>query len=127
MTSPRSPDALVAIVDDDESMRLAVHGLLRAAGLRAVAFPSAEAFLSSGCQQSIGCLIADVRMPDMSGLELQAAMTGARIPVPIIFISAHGDARTRSEALGKGAIEFLDKPFDDERLLDLVRTALDRR
>jgi FixJ family two-component response regulator len=116
--------ALVAVVDDDELMRGALQGLLKAEGLPARAFASAEEFLESGEQHRCGCLIADIRMPGMSGLDLQAALKADRIAIPIIFITAHGDERMRLQALRSGAVEFLAKPFDDEVLLETVRAAL---
>ena len=116
---------LVAIVDDDDSMRSALHGLLQSADLPAQAFASAEEFLNSGQQHQISCLIADIRMPGMSGLELQAQLNTQRCRIPIIFITAHGDEKMRMQALRAGAVEFLTKPFDDEALLGIVRAALD--
>ena len=115
----------VAILDDDDSVRSALLGLLKAVGLPAQAFASAEEFLKSGQQHRIGCLIADIRMPGMSGLELQAKLNAERCRVPIIFITAHGDAKMRMQALRAGAVEFLAKPFDDEALLESVRAALE--
>lgn len=115
---------LVAIVDDDESMRSALLGLLRVLGLEARAFGSAEEFLESGQQHQTACLIADIRMPGMSGLELQAKLNADRCRIPTIFITAHGDAKMRLQALRAGAVEFLAKPFDDEALLTSVRAAL---
>ena len=116
---------LVAIVDDDDSMRSALQGLLKAVGLPAQAFGSAEEFLNSGQQYKAACLIADIRMPGMSGLELQAKLNAERCKIPIIFITAHGDAKMRMQALRAGAVEFLAKPFDDEALLESVRGALE--
>jgi FixJ family two-component response regulator len=116
---------LVAILDDDDSVRGALKGLLEAGGLAAEAFASAEEFLKSGQQHRIGCLIADIRMPGMSGLELQAKLNAERCRIPIIFITAHGDAKMRMQALRAGAVEFLAKPFDDEALLESVRAALE--
>jgi FixJ family two-component response regulator len=115
---------LIAIVDDDESVRSALQGLMKVAGLPARAFASAEEFLTSGQQHQTGCLIADIRMPGMSGLELQAQLNAAHCRIPIIFITAHGDAKMRMQALRAGAVEFLAKPFDDEVLLESVRAAL---
>ena len=115
---------LVAIVDDDESMRSALLGLLKVLGLEARAFASAEEFLDSGHQHEAACLIADIRMPGMSGLELQAKLNADRCRIPTIFITAHGDAKMRLQALRAGAVEFLAKPFDDEALLTSVRAAL---
>jgi FixJ family two-component response regulator len=115
---------LVAIVDDDDSMRSALQGLLKAVGLPAEAFASAEEFLGSGQHRQTACLIADIRMPGMSGLELQAKLNAEHCRIPTIFITAHGDAKMRMQALRAGAVEFLAKPFDDEALLDSVREAL---
>jgi FixJ family two-component response regulator len=118
-------DKLVAIVDDDESMRAAVQDLLEAVGLSAQGFASAEEFLKSGKQHGTACLIADIRMPGMSGLELQAQLNAERCRIPIIFITAHGDEKMRLQARREGAVEFLSKPFDNEVLLDNVRAALE--
>ena len=115
---------MVAIVDDDESMRNAVHGLMKAAGFPARTFASGEEFLESGQQHKSGCLIADIRMPGMSGLELQARLNAEQCRLPIIFITAHGDAKMRMQALRAGAVEFLAKPFDDDVLLEHVRAAM---
>src|ERR1700726_420556 len=93
---------LVAIVDDDDSMRDALGGLLKAVGFPAQAFASAEEFLKSGQQHQTSCLIADIRMPGMSGLELQAQLNSERCRIPIIFITAHGDAKMRMQALQIG-------------------------
>jgi FixJ family two-component response regulator len=116
---------LVAIVDDDDSLRTALQGMMKEAGLPAVAFASAEEFLESGKQRQTACLITDIRMPGMSGLDLQARLNTERQRIPIIFITAHGDEDLRLRALRAGAVEFLAKPFDDEILLESVRTALD--
>jgi FixJ family two-component response regulator len=115
---------LVAIVDDDELMRGALQGLLKEARLPARAFASGEEFLRSAAQHLSSCLIADIRMPGMSGLDLQARLNAEQIPIPIIFITAHGDERVRMQALRAGAADFLAKPFDDEVLLSSVRAAL---
>jgi FixJ family two-component response regulator len=116
---------LVAIVDDDDLMRSALEGLLKAVGLPARAYASAEEFLKSGQQNQTACLIADIRMPGMSGLELQATLNAEQCRIPTIFITAHGDGKMRMQALRAGAVEFLAKPFDDEALLETVRTALE--
>ncbi len=116
---------LVAIVDDDDLMRTSLQGLLKTVGLPALAFASGGEFLSSGQQHQVACLIADIRMPGMSGLELQAKLNAERCRIPIIFITAHGDAQMRMQALRAGAVEFLAKPFDDEALLESVRAALE--
>jgi FixJ family two-component response regulator len=116
---------LVAIVDDDESMRSALQGMLKSVGLASEVFASAEEFLKSGQQKNTACLIADIRMPGMSGLELQARLNAERCKIPTIFITAHGDTKIRMQALRAGAVEFLAKPFDDEVLLESVRAALE--
>ncbi len=116
---------LVAIVDDDDLMRTALQGLMKAVGWPAQAFASAEEFLKSGRQSETKCLIADIRMPGMSGLELQARLNAEHCRIPTIFITAHGDAKMRMQALRAGAVEFLAKPFDDEALLESVRAALE--
>ncbi len=115
----------VAIVDDDESVQNALQDLMEADGLSARCFGSAEEFLESGLQRRAACLIVDIRMPGMSGLELQARLKADRFYTPIIFITAHGDARVRMQAMREGAAEFLVKPFDDQVLLNRVRAALD--
>jgi FixJ family two-component response regulator len=117
---------LVAIIDDDELVRGALQGLLREAGLSARAFASAEEFLRSGAQHVSSCLIVDVRIPGMSGLDLQARLDTEQIRIPVIFITAHGGERMRMQALRAGAADFLAKPFDDEVLLRSVRAALER-
>jgi FixJ family two-component response regulator len=116
---------MVAIVDDDDLMRTALQGLLKSAGLLAQAFASAEEFLRSGHQQDTGCLITDIRMPGMSGLELQAQLNADHYRIPTIFITAHGDAKMRMQAMRAGAVEFLAKPFNDEALLESVRAAME--
>jgi len=116
---------IVAIVDDDESVRRALQGLLKAVGLQAKAFASAEEFLDSGQQHHTACLVTDIRMPGMSGLDLQARLNSQNCRIPTIFITAHGDANMRMQALRAGAVEFLAKPFSDDVLLDNVRAALE--
>lgn len=120
----RRSAGVVAIVDDDESVRSALLGMMKAAGLPALAFASAEEYLVSGAQNEAGCLIADIRMPGMSGLELQARLEAEHRQIPILFISAHGDGEMRLQALRAGAVEFLAKPFDRKVLLECVRAAL---
>ena len=117
---------LVAIVDDDELIRESLQGLMEEAGLSAQAFASAEEFLNSGRLGDTACLIADIRMPGMSGLDLQARLNQDHRNIPIIFITARGDERMRMQALRAGAVEFLTKPLNDEVLLDHVRAALNR-
>jgi FixJ family two-component response regulator len=116
---------LIAIIDDDEAMQDSLRDLLEAAGVGARCFGSAEEFLESDLHRRAACLIVDIRMPKMSGLELQARLKEQGCSIPIIFITAHGDARMRIQAMREGAVEFLSKPFDHQLLLKRVRTALD--
>jgi len=116
---------LVAIVDDDESVQLALRDLIESDGLPAICFGSAEHFLDSEARSKAACLIADIRMPGMSGLELQAKLKAERCRIPVIFITAHGDAEMRIHAMRQGAVEFLSKPFDDAVLLEIVHAALE--
>jgi FixJ family two-component response regulator len=115
---------MVAIVDDDELVRVSLLGLMKAAGFASQAFESAEAFLKSGEQERTGCLIADIRMPGMSGLELQSKLYKDQHRIPIVFITAQGDEKLRLQALRAGAVEFLTKPFDDDVLLENIRAAM---
>lgn len=101
-------------------------GLMKASGFLARSFASAEEFLKSGSLHQTACLIADVRMPGMSGLELQAKLNGECSRIPIIFVTVDGDEKTRKQALSAGAVALLTKPFDDEVLLERVRSALKR-
>jgi FixJ family two-component response regulator len=116
----------IAIVDDDDEVQSALQDLIEANGLSAKCFGSAEEFLESGAQRKAACLIVDIRMPGMSGLELQATLKSDGFNTPIIFITAHGDARVRLQAMREGAAEFLTKPIDYQVLLKEVRIALDR-
>jgi FixJ family two-component response regulator len=115
----------VAIVDDDDSLRSAIQDLLEAIGVPARTFASSEEFLRSGQQHHTTCLIADIRMPGMSGLELQTKLNLDGCRIPTIFITAHGDEKMRMQALRAGAVEFLSKPFNDEALIQSVRAALE--
>ena len=115
---------MIAIVDDDESVQDALQDLIEADGLKASCFGSAEEFLESGLQRKAACLITDMRMPGMSGLELQARLKADGCKIPIIFVTAHGDARVRIQAMREGAVEFLMKPFDDQVFLSRVRAAV---
>jgi FixJ family two-component response regulator len=116
---------LIAIIDDDEAMQDSLRDLVEAAGLAARCFGSAEEFLESDLHSRATCLIVDIRMPRMSGLQLQARLKEEECSVPIIFITAHGDARMRIRAMRDGAVEFLAKPFDHHLLLKRVRAALE--
>jgi FixJ family two-component response regulator len=116
---------LVVIVDDDESMQDSLQDLIESAGLEAQCFGSAEELLESLLHRQAACVITDIRMPNMSGLELQAKLKAEECRVPIIFITAHGDASMRIQAMREGAVEFLAKPFDHQLLLKRVRAAVD--
>jgi FixJ family two-component response regulator len=124
MSSDQS-SRLIAIVDDDQSVQCALQDLIESEGLSALCFGSAELFLDSGAQHTAGCLIADIRMPGMSGIELQAKLKADRCRIPIIFITAHGDAKMRIQAMRDGAVEFLTKPFDNAVLLETVHSAVE--
>jgi FixJ family two-component response regulator len=124
MTS-KTDGRIVGVIDDDESVRTALEELLLSISLRAQTFDSAEDFLNFAQRPIIGCLIADIRMPGMSGLELQAKLNADHCRIPIIFITAHGDERMRMQALRAGAVAFVAKPFDHEALLEKVRVALE--
>jgi FixJ family two-component response regulator len=114
---------MVAVVEDDESYRAALQRLLKSAGFQVRSFASAEDFLNSGQQHETACLIADIRMPRMSGLDLQAKLNADHCPIPIIFITAHGDEQMRLQAMRGGAVKFLGKPFDCAILLESVQEA----
>ena len=111
---------VVAVVDDDESVRKAIKRLINSIGLSVKDFASAEDFLQSGEYNEAACLILDVRLPGMSGLELQSHLVASNCQLPIIFISAQGDEQTRSQALEAGAVDFLQKPFREESLLGAI-------
>jgi FixJ family two-component response regulator len=119
---PRIP--LISIVDDDDALRTSLENLIRSVGLRTQGFTSAEAFLSSNHVPETRCLVLDVRMAGMSGLELQRQMAAAKSPIPIIFITAHEDDAQRTRALEAGALAFLHKPFYEEELLNAIEAAL---
>jgi FixJ family two-component response regulator len=116
--------SLVSIVDDDASVRRSTRRLLRSAGYRVETFASAEEFLASGQYRATACLILDLRMPGMNGLELQCRLAEGPTPVPIVFFSAHASAHDEHEALRAGAARFLRKPVEKEVLLLAIRDAL---
>ena len=118
---------LISVVDDDESVRESLSGLIRSVGFGAMVFGSAEEFLSSNRLLDTDCLILDVRMPGMNGLELQRRLATNHLVIPIIFITAHGDEETRVRALNGGAVEYLLKPFSEEALLNAIDAALKSR
>jgi FixJ family two-component response regulator len=115
---------VITIVDDDESLRKAIKRLINAVGLSVEDFASAEEFLCSGRSQDAACLILDLRLPGMSGLELQSQLVAANYPVPTIFISANGDGQARVRALEAGAVDFLEKPFSEAALFNAINLAL---
>jgi FixJ family two-component response regulator len=117
---------LVSVVDDDESVREALPDLLREFGFAVEAFSSAEEFLASDGASRTSCLVLDVRMPGMSGLELQHELTHRQLAIPIVFITAHGDETLRPRLIAGGAVGCLAKPFSETGLLDAVRAALRR-
>jgi two-component system response regulator FixJ len=116
----------VFVVDDDPAFCQSLRMLLHSAGLRVEDYPSAERFLQAACTERPGCLVLDVRMPGWSGLELQAHLSAKRIRMPIIFITGHGDIPMAVRAVKAGAVDFLEKPFNDEVLLARIRQALER-
>lgn len=123
--SSQQSSRFIAIVDDDRSVQIALQDLIESEGLSTLCFGSAEQFLNSGAQHKAACLIADIRMPGMSGLELQTKLKAERCHIPIIFITAHGDAKMQTEAMREGAVKFLAKPFDHTVLLEAVHAALE--
>ena len=116
---------MVAVVEDDDSYRVAVQRLLKSAGFSVQSFATAEDFLRSGRQHETGCLITDIRMPGMSGLDLQAKLNADHCLIPTIFVTAHGDEDMRLQAMRGGAVKFMVKPFDGEILLESVRAAFE--
>jgi FixJ family two-component response regulator len=122
----RSPAATVFIVDDDEAVRGALRLLIRSVGLQARAFGSAQEFLDGYDPRQAGCLVLDVRMPGISGLELQQELNQRGATIPVVFITGHGDVPMAVEAMQQGAFDFLQKPFRDQDLLDRVQRALTR-
>jgi FixJ family two-component response regulator len=115
---------LIAVIDDDESILRTTTLLIESFGFRAAAFASAQSFLKSGRVHDTSCLILDVRMPGMNGLELQSELAAAGYGIPVIFITAYDDKESRGRAMQAGAVAFLNKPFNDEQLLQTVRSAL---
>jgi FixJ family two-component response regulator len=118
---------LISVVDDDDSIRESLRGLIRSVGFAVNVFASAEEFLNSDHLRSTDCLILDVRMPGMNGLELQRRLATSDRKIPIIFITAHGDEEVRSRALNGGAVDYLLKPFSEEALLNAIDAALKSR
>jgi FixJ family two-component response regulator len=119
-------EAMVFVIDDDASVRKALANLLRSVGLGVEAFGTAQDFLAGDRPDVPGCLVLDVRLPGLSGLDLQRQLLQAQIQMPIIFITGHGDIQMSVEAMKAGAVEFLTKPFREQALLDAVQHALER-
>jgi len=122
----RADGATVFVVDDDAGVRAAIQGLLKSAGLRCECFPSAEEFLRRNRADAPSCLVLDVSLPGVSGLEFQRELVDAGLQIPIVFITGHGDIPMTVKAMKSGAVEFLTKPFMDKTLLDAIQQALDR-
>lgn len=120
-------NSLITVIDDDESVRESLQGLLKLLGFTVHAFSSAEDFLNSDSLRKTDCLVLDVRMPEMSGPDLQMKLKESRAQIPIIFITAHDEDNARSHALQAGAVDFLLKPFSHEALINAIRVALQRR
>src|ERR1700740_503318 len=116
----------VFVIDDDRGVRQAIHDLVESVGLRAESFATGEEFLGTGHTGRPSCLVLDVRLPQMSGLDFQRRLAETGIQIPIIFITANGDTPMSVRALKSGAVEFLTKPFRDQDLLDAIQQALDR-
>jgi FixJ family two-component response regulator len=123
LNAPRPITGNIAIVDDDEPLREALGSVLKAAGFSTAAFSSAEDFLGSADWQSTGCVLLDVRLPGMSGVELHRHLVDAHSDIPVIFVTAHGDAALREVVLNAGASAFLNKPVRSDVLLREIRTA----
>jgi FixJ family two-component response regulator len=126
-TNRMSGVPLISIVDDDDSLRNSLNNLIRSVGFGAQGFSSAEAFLNSTQLHDTACLILDVRMPGMSGLDLQRQMVADNSRIPIVFITSHGDDNARTRALEAGAVDFLYKPFREEALLKAIDLALNHK
>jgi FixJ family two-component response regulator len=122
----QDPSSTVFVIDDDASVRRSVQGLLKSVGLRSASFGSTREFLASSAADGPSCLILDVRLPGLSGLDFQRQLTDAGVQIPIIFITGHGNIPMSVKAMKSGAVEFLTKPFDDDDLLNAVRQALER-
>jgi len=118
--------AMVFVVDDDAHIRAAIQGLLKSVGLRSEAFGTAQEFLRSKRPDAPSCLVLDVRLPGVNGLDFQRQLAEAGVHIPIIFITGHGDIPMTVKAMKSGAVEFLTKPFRDQDLLDAIHQALDR-
>src|SRR5579885_2576928 len=119
-------DAIIYVIDDDDAVRQSLEFLLKTAGIRVRSFDSAKAFLDVLPQVSGGCIVTDVRMPEITGIELLKKVMDVKPDLPVIVITGHGDISLAVEAMKIGAVDFLEKPFDDDQLLGAVKSALDR-
>ena len=119
-------DATVFVIDDDKGIRSGIKNLLESMGLRVGAFASTNEFLKAGLTNAAGCLVLDVRLPGTSGLDFHRELLAAKIDMPVVFITGHGDIPMTVQAMKAGAVDFLPKPFRDQDLLDAVQRALER-
>ena len=126
MTKNAPSDSVVVVIDDDDAVRAALKGLLESVRLKAILFRSAGEFLESTVPDTPCCMVLDVRMPKMSGLQLQEELASADVQIPIVFITGHGDIAMAVRAMKAGAVDFLTKPFNNQELLDAVFAALER-
>ena len=117
-------DATVFVVDDDPAVRKSLHWLFESVGVSMQSFPSAQAFIDAYDPAQPGCLILDIRMPGMSGLELQQKLKAAAMELPVIIVTGHGDVSTAVRAMKQGAVDLLEKPYSDQAMLDLVQKCL---
>jgi FixJ family two-component response regulator len=125
-SKPASDSPVISIVDDDSLVLRSLARLIKATGFQVVTFGSAEEFLESGKAWEVACVILDIGLPGMNGLDLQAQLAAENCPVPIVFVTAHGEDENRARAVRNGAVAFLAKPLSDEALVDAIRCALNR-
>src|SRR5262245_59906172 len=126
MTRNEKGDSAAVVIDDDDGVRAAVQGLLESVGLKVILYKSAGEFLESTVPDTPCCIVLDVRMPKMNGLQLQEELARAEVQIPIVFITGHGDVAMAVRAMKAGAVDFLTKPFNNQELLDAVFAALER-
>ena len=126
MREPREPEAVVAIVDDDPSVRRSLERLIRSVGWKAEPFASAQEFLASSRAEALSCLVLDLQMPGLSGLDLQKRLAEVGLEIPIVFLTGHGDIPASVQAMKAGAVEFLTKPFDEQDLFRAIREAIEK-
>jgi len=126
MRESREPDAIIAIVDDDASVREGLHSLIRSAGWRVETFVSAQDFLGRLGAEAPSCLVLDLQLPGLSGLDLQTRMAMVGLDIPIVFLTGHGNIPASVQAMKEGAVEFLTKPLDEQKLLQAIQEAIER-